>query len=71
VRSAGATWISWQLVLPLISGDELCTGLTFRLRAHDTPSLRDLRATGSKSSYRQLGVKATAPGVRPGVVEER
>ena len=34
----GATRISWQLALPLISGGELRTELTFRLRTHDTPT---------------------------------
>ena len=33
-----ATWISLQLVPPLIGGGELCTELTIRLRTHDTPS---------------------------------
>jgi len=35
---AGATWISWQLAITLISGGALGTELTLRLRTHDTLS---------------------------------
>ena len=34
--SAGATWISWQLALPLMSGGALRTKLALRLCTHDT-----------------------------------
>lgn len=46
----GATWISCQLALPIISWGELCTELPLRLCAHDTPTLVRTAPSGHRLS---------------------